>query len=132
MKILMLGSLAAAALTLGMASSYAQSQPEGSAAVTLTPEQRAAVRSVIRERLTDEMRDKLADRLSEGLATLTPEQRDAIRNAIRERLAVEVREGLSDRLMPSFAQMGDGPAVGAMLTPEQRCCPQHHLGEACG
>ena len=129
MKVLMLGSLAATALTLGIASASAQSQPEG---VTLTPEQRAAVRSVIRERLADEMRDKLADRLSEGLATLTPQQRDAIRNAIRERLAVEVREGLSDRLMPSFAQMGDGPAVGAMLTPEQRCCPQHHQGEACG
>ena len=40
---------------------------------TLTPEQRAAVRSSIRERLPDEMREKLADRLAERLEMLTPE-----------------------------------------------------------
>jgi Spy/CpxP family protein refolding chaperone len=65
---------------------------------TLTPEQRAAVRSIIRERLADEMRERMADRIADRLAMLTPEQRDAVRSAIRQRLAAEVREGLSDRL----------------------------------
>jgi hypothetical protein len=66
---------------------------------TLTPEQRAAVRSMIRESLPDEMREKLADRLAERLEMLTPEQRNAVRAAIKERLAVEVRDGLSDRVV---------------------------------
>src|SRR5207342_3867514 len=65
---------------------------------TLTPEQRAAVRSVVRERLPDELREKVADRLAERLEMLTPEQRDAVRAALRERLGAEVREGLSDRV----------------------------------
>ena len=65
---------------------------------TLTPEQRAAVRSIVRERLADELREKVADRLAERLEMLTPEQRDAVRAALRERLGVEIREGLSDRV----------------------------------
>ena len=67
---------------------------------TLTPEQRAAVRGIIRERLPEELRDRLAERLADQLATLTPEQRDAVRTAIRARLAAEVREGLADRPAP--------------------------------
>src|SRR6185312_13195964 len=102
---------------------------------TLTPEQRAAIRSIVRERLPDELREKVADRLAERLDMLTPEQRDAVRAAIRERLAVEVRDGLSDRLSErigdlrersSASSMGSGDFRAglaerlATLTPEQR------------
>src|SRR5689334_7007699 len=91
-------ALTAAALTLGITAASAQSQPGEGGTVMLTPEQRAAVRSIVKERLPDELREKLADRLADRLETLTPEQRNAVRAAIRARLAEEVRDGLSDRL----------------------------------
>src|SRR3974377_99972 len=119
MKLLMLGSLAATALTIGIAATSAQS-PEGNAAVTLTPEQRDAIRNAIRERLAVEVREGLSDRLmpsfgqtggGHGLAgALTPEQRAAVRGIIRERLADEMRERMADRIADRLA----------MLTPEQR------------
>ena len=74
---------------------------------TLTPEQRAAVRSIVRERLPDELREKVADRLAERLEMLTPEQRDAVRAALRERLGVEIREGLSDRVADRLPGIGN-------------------------
>jgi hypothetical protein len=64
----------------------------------LTPEQRAFVRTVMRERMADELRESLADRIADGFSLLTPEQRDALRTALKQRLAAEVREGLSERL----------------------------------
>ena len=57
-------ALAATALTLGIAAASAQTQPGEGSTVMLTPEQRAAVRSIVRERLPDELREKLADRLA--------------------------------------------------------------------
>ena len=44
-------ALAATALTLGIAAASAQSQPGEGGTIMLTPEQRAAVRSIVRERL---------------------------------------------------------------------------------
>ena len=60
-------ALAITALTLGVAGASAQSQTGEGGPVMLTPEQRAAVRSIVRERLPDELREKLADRLAERL-----------------------------------------------------------------
>jgi hypothetical protein len=54
MNKLILGSVAAAALTLSVATVSAQ----------LNPEQRTAIRAVIGERLTDEMQNRLPDRLA--------------------------------------------------------------------
>ena len=128
-------ALAITALTLGVAGASAQSQTGAGGTVMLTPEQRAAVRSIVRERLPDELQEKLADRLAERLETLTPEQRNAVRAVIRARLAAEVREGLSDRLSERIGDLregspGSGIASGefrqgltdrlATLTPEQR------------
>ena len=128
-------ALAITALTLGVAGASAQSQTGEGGTVMLTPEQRAAVRSIVRERLPDELREKLADRLAERLEMLTPEQRNAVRAVIRARLAAEVREGLSDRLSERIGDLregspGSGIASGefrqgltdrlATLTPEQR------------
>src|SRR6187200_11782 len=128
-------ALAITALTLGVAGASAQSQTGEDGTVMLTPEQRAAVRSVVRERLPDELQEKLADRLAERLEMLTPEQRNAVRAAIGARLAAEVREGLSDRLSEKIGDLrerpsGSGMASGeirqgltdrlATLTPEQR------------
>ena len=59
----------------------------------------------MRERIADELRERLPDRIADGLSQLTPEQRDALRTALRQRLAAEVREGLSDRLAN---QLSDG------------------------
>jgi hypothetical protein len=80
-------ALTVAALTLGLVGASAQSPTGGGGTVMLTPEQRAAVRGIIRERLPDELREKLADRLVERLEMLTPEQRNAVRAAIGARLA---------------------------------------------
>jgi Spy/CpxP family protein refolding chaperone len=71
----------------------------------LTPEQRAFVRSVMKQRIADELQERLGDRIADGLAQLTPEQRDALRTALKQRLTAEVREGLSDRLTN---QLSDG------------------------
>ena len=90
-----LGSVAAAVFTLGIATASAQLSPQGSGATALTPEQRTAIRMVIAERLAGEMRDTLPDRLNEAAAalpTLTPEQRAAVRSAIKARLGEDVRE----------------------------------------
>ena len=131
-------ALTAAALTLGITAASAQSQPGESGTVMLTPEQRAAVRSIVKERLPDELREKLADRLADRLETLTPEQRNAVRAALRARLAEEVRDGLSDRLSERIGDLRErtpGPGIIserasgegrggldrlATLTPEQR------------
>jgi hypothetical protein len=136
--------LAATVLTLGIATASAQTQPGEGGAVMLTPEQRAAVRSMVRERLPDELREKLADRLAERLETLTPEQRDAVRAAIRERLAVEVRDGLSDRLSERIGDLRERSPASSMasgdfrawlaerlatLTPEQRAAVRSTIRE---
>ena len=71
----------------------------------LTPEQRAMVRTVMRERIADELRERLADRIADGLSQLSPEQKDALRTALKQRIAAQVREGLSDRLAN---QLSDG------------------------
>jgi hypothetical protein len=115
---------------------------------TLTPEQRAAVRSMVRERLPDELREKLADRLADRLDTLTPEQRNAVRAALRAKLAAEVRGGLSDRLSEKISDLRErAPAPGfafeqvsqeirggvanrlATLTPEQRAAVRSMIRE---
>jgi hypothetical protein len=85
---------------------------------TLTPEQRAAVRTIVRERLPDELREKLADRLAERLEMLTPEQRNDVRAAIGARLAAEVREGLSDRLSEKIGDLRER-SPGSGITMEQ-------------
>jgi hypothetical protein len=56
------------------------------------------IRGVIKKRIADERRERLAARISDQLAMLSPEQRAVIRAAIRRRLAAEVGQGLSDRL----------------------------------
>ena len=50
----------------------------------LTPEQRAAIRIVIRDRLADEMRERIGERLADAasaLNTLTPQQQAAVPQA---------------------------------------------------
>jgi Arc/MetJ family transcription regulator len=136
--------LVATVLTLGITAASAQTQPGEGGTVMLTPEQRATVRSMVKERLPDELREKLADRLAERLEMLTPEQRNAVRAAIKERLAVEVREGLSDRLAERIGDLRESsPAssVGsgdfraalaerlATLTPEQRAAVRSMIRE---
>ena len=59
----------------------------------------------MRERIADDLRERLADRLADGLSQLAPEQRDALRTALRQRFAAEVRDGLPDRLAN---QLSDG------------------------
>ena len=110
----------------------------------LTPEQRATVRSMVKERLPDELREKLADRLAERLEMLTPEQRNAVRAAIKERLAVEVREGLSDRLAERIGDLRESSPASSLgsgdfraglaerlatLTPEQRAAVRSTIRE---
>src|SRR5437762_347842 len=132
-------ALTAAALTLGITAASAQSQFGEGGTVMLTPEQRAAVRSIIKERLPDELREKLADRLADRLETLPPEQRSAVWAALRARLAEEGRGRLCARLLERTVDLwattaaagivservasairagGDGRI--ATLTPEQR------------
>jgi hypothetical protein len=53
---------------------------------------------VMRERIADELRERLADRIAIRFSQLTPEQRDALRTALRQRIAPAVHKGLSDRL----------------------------------
>jgi hypothetical protein len=100
-------ALAVTALTFGVAGASAQSQTGDGGTVMLTPEQRAAVRSVVRERLPDELREKVAERVAERLEQLTPEQRNAVRAALKERIGVEVREGLSDRIADRLPGIGN-------------------------
>src|SRR5499427_6087189 len=128
-KTLIVGSLSAAALAVGIVAASAQSGPQGNVAPALTPEQQAAVRAVIKDRLADEFRERVAERLSDVAATLntlTPDQRAALRSMIKERIAVEVREGLADRLAE---RLGDARATGpgtepgtgpGTLSPDQR------------
>jgi hypothetical protein len=119
MRTLIVNSAAAAALALGLATASAQPRPEGDGATMLTPEQRSAIRNVIRERLGDEMRDRLAERLADeatGATTLSPEQRSAIRSAIRERLADEVRAGVAERLAEDIRERLAEEATGAAST----------------
>ena len=109
-------ALAVTALTFGVAGASAQSQTGEGGTAMLTPEQRAAIRSVIRERLPDELREKLADRLAERLEMLTPEQRNAVRAAIGARIAAEVREGLSDRLSDKIGDLRErSPGSGFVM-----------------
>jgi hypothetical protein len=113
-----IGDLRDASPGSGIAMEQVSEEIRGRAAdrlATLTPEQRAAIRSIVRERLPDELREKLADRLAERLDMLTPEQREAVRAAIRERLAIEVREGLSDRVadrLPAIEREGGRETAG--------------------
>jgi DNA-binding MarR family transcriptional regulator len=96
----------------------------------LTPEQREALRSAMRQRLaavadrisgglgehlasgitservSGEIREGLADRL----VRLTPEQQAVVRSVIRERVADELRERLADRIADGLVQ----------ITPEQQ------------
>src|SRR5258705_2775435 len=99
-------SIAVAVCAVGIPTASAQVSPEGSGAATLTPDQRAAIRIVIVERLTDEMQDRIPEGLAEAaaaLSTLTPEQRAAVRSAIRARFGDDVREGLAERLSERLA-----------------------------
>ena len=91
-----LGSVAAAALMLSVATASAQTSPGTGGTAALSPEQRAAIRIVIAERLKSEM-SQLPDRVAQAadtLSQLTPEQRTAVRAAIRARLTDDAREGL--------------------------------------
>jgi ribosomal protein S20 len=117
MNRLILSSVAVAALTLSSVATVS---------AQLSPEQRSAVRIIIVEQLTDEMQNRLPDRIAEaaaGLSTLTPEQRAKIGSAIKARLGDDVREGLPERLSEALAdRLGktvQGPRE-AKLTPEQR------------
>ena len=126
MKKAIVSSTAAAIFALGIATASAQLSPKGSDAAALTPEQRSAIRIVIVERLTDEMRNQLPQRLAEAaaaLSNLTPEQRTAIRNAISARLGDDIRDGLpakmSERLSDRLGSDVQMPR-GAVPTPAQR------------
>src|SRR5262249_14349551 len=86
MKTLIATSAAAATLALGLATAPAQPRSEGAGA-GLTPQQRSAIRSVLKERLADAVRDRIADRLADdagGATPLTPAQRNAVRSAVQE------------------------------------------------
>ncbi|HVY59117.1 MAG TPA: hypothetical protein VHA77_14795 [Xanthobacteraceae bacterium] len=128
MKRLILGStaLAAAAFALGLTTASAQLGPGGDTAATLSPAQRAAIRIAIRDRLADEMRQRLQDRLADvadELSALTPEQRAAVRSAIVARLGEEVQGGLPDQLGQRLAdRLGEDVHVVIVdrMTPEQR------------
>jgi Arc/MetJ family transcription regulator len=131
-----LGSVAAAAFTFGIATASAQLSPGPSGA--LTPEQRSAVRAVIAERLTDEMRNRLPEGLAEAAAAvsnLTPEQRTAIRSAIRARLGDDVNGGLavqlSDRLADRLGNDVQLPRAAA-LSPEQKAAIRSAISERLG
>ena len=126
MKKAIFSSTAAAVFALGIATASAQLSPKGSGAAALTPEQRSAIRIVIVERLTDEMRNQLPQRLAEAaaaLSNLTPDQRAAIRSAISARLGEEIQEGLPQKLGESLAErLGNEVQMprGATPTPAQR------------
>jgi hypothetical protein len=120
-----LGSVAAAALTLSVATAFAQQSPQAGDAATPAPDLRGAIRVIIMERLANEMQGPLPERLSQvadTLSQLTPEQRTAIRAAIRARLSDDAREGipaaLSDRLADRLGIEVQAPP-GATLSPEQ-------------
>jgi hypothetical protein len=119
-----LGSVAAAALMLSVATASAQTSPDTGGAAALTPEQRAAIRMVIAERLKSEM-SQLPDRLSQAadtLSQLTPEQRTAIRAAIRARLTDDTRGGLPAALGERLAdRLGIEVQVspGGAFSPDQ-------------
>jgi hypothetical protein len=140
MKTLIISSATTAVLALGIAGASAQTSqgmqpapqaaqpnPQGNAAATLTPEQRDAIRSIIRDRLAEEMRGSGGEGIANAAAnvnSLTPEQRAALRGAIRERVAAEIREGLADRLADRMGDMGP-----ATLTPEQRAAVRSAISE---
>ena len=66
-KTLLASSAMAATIVLGLTTASAQSRPEGGT-TQLTPEQRSAIRAVIREKLADDMRERIADRLADDAA----------------------------------------------------------------
>src|SRR5262249_53451519 len=120
-QTLIVGSLAAAALALGLETASAQSglpqsTLQGTVTVpSLTPEQREAVRAAIKDRLADEFRDRIGERLSDAAAvlnSLTPEHRAFVRSTIRQRVAAEIREGLADRLADRLGDLRAGSGSG--------------------
>lgn len=125
MKRSILGSVAAAAFMLSIATASAQQSPQAGDAATPAPDLRGAIRVIIMERLANEMQGQLPDRLAQAadtLSQLTPEQRTAIRAAIRARLADDVREGLpaalSERLADRLGIEVQLPPGGA-FSPDQ-------------
>ncbi len=139
MKRSILGSIAAAALMLSVATASAQQSPQTSGATAPSPDLRTAIRVIIMERLTSEMQGNLPDRLSEvadTLSQLTPEQRIAIRAAIRARLTDDAREGLpaalSERLAERLGievQLPPGAAISPERLAKIRSAIQARLGE---
>lgn len=121
MNRLILGSIAAAALTLSFTTASAQLGPQGGAQA---PDLRGAIRIIIMERLANEMQGQLPERLAQvadTLSQLTPEQRTAIRAAIKARLSDEVRAGLAATLSDRLAeQLGVDVQLppGGVLPPE--------------
>jgi hypothetical protein len=107
-----------------------QSGPQGGTTITLTPDQSAAIRALIKDRLAEEMRGSGGERVADaaaGVITLTPDQQAAVRSAIRGRIAAEMREGLADRLADRMSDMqAAGPRA---LTPEQRAAVRSAISE---
>jgi len=124
MKKTILGSIAAAALTLSVTMASAQLSPQNDPAA-VSPDPRTAIRVIIMERLSSEMQGDLQERLAQAadtLSQLSPEQRTAIRAAIRARLADDAREGvpaaLSERLADRLGTEVQLPPGGA-FSPDQ-------------
>jgi len=70
----------------------------------LTPEQRAFVRMVMKEKIADELQERIADRIADGLSQLSPEQRDALRTALKQRMMLVIRQGIPDRLSDEISE----------------------------
>jgi hypothetical protein len=136
-KALIITSAATAVLALGVATASAQTSPQGmqrnpqgNGAASLTPEQRSAIRTIIKDKLADEMRGGGGERLANAAAavkTLTPEQQAAVRSAIKNRVAAQLREGLADRVADQVGDVGSGGP--ATLTPAQRAAIRSAISE---
>jgi hypothetical protein len=125
MKRSMLGSAAAAALMLSVATAAAQLNPQTGGATAQSSDLRGAIRVIIMERLANEMQGGLQERVSQAadtLSQLTPEQRTQIRAAIRARLADDAREGLpaalSERLADRLGTEAQLPPGAAAISPD--------------
>ncbi len=136
MHRLILNAVAVAALMLSIPTASAQVSPGADAVAALSPEQRTALRTAIAERLADEMRNRLPERLSEaaaGESSLTPEQRTAVRSAIRARLADDVREGLAEKLSAKLSERLGTEVHASRGNAHSRAAdraPQRHQREA--
>jgi hypothetical protein len=126
MKRSMLGSAAAAALLLSVATAVAQLNPQTSGATAQSGDLRNAIRVIIMERLASEMQGgDLQERLSQvadTISQLTPEQRTAIRAAIRARLTDDAREGIPAALGERLA---DRLGIEVQLPPGATPSPDH-------